>query len=310
MRLPGLGNGWDVVNGTSFAAPLVAGGATLLVDMGLDLGLDVDAKVIKSVLMNSADKLPGWGHTPTAPLDPDFGAGQMNLESAFYQYDAGEQETGAVDPLGWDHGTLSGMIANTYEIGVNVPSGMDLSATLVWNREVSTDVEDIEDAIYTASTLENLDLFLFEAGDLITPVASSVSTLDNVEHLFLSTPTSGQYFFEVRAANGMVVDPVNYSLAWDVDVPEVFAEADFDEDGDVDDVDLGLWESGYGLTGSAEHIDGDANGDMKVDGFDFLAWQSQFTGSIGPLAGAAAVPEPASLMLLASVVRCWGFKRR
>ncbi len=305
LELPLPGNAWGVGSGTSFAAPMVAGGAALLIDMGLDLGMDVDAKVIKSVLMNSADKLAGWNHTPTAPLDPDFGAGAMNLESAFYQYDAGEQETGTVDPIGWDHGTLQGMIANTYEIGASVPSGMDLSATLVWNRDVSTDVEDIEDAVYSAAALENLDLFLYDTSDLVTPVASSISTVDNVEHLFLSTPTSGQYLLEVRAASGMVVDPLAYSLAWNVDVPEVFAEADFDEDGDVDDVDLGLWETGYGLTGSAAHGDGDANGDMNVSGADYLVWQSQFTGSISPLATASAVPEPASLVLLASCVLCW-----
>ena len=236
----------------------------------------------------------------------------MNLESAFFQYDAGEQETGTVDPIGWDHGTIQGTIANTYEIGVNVPGGVDLLATLVWNRDVTTDVEDIEDAIYTAAALENLDLFLFDVNDLVTPVASSISTVDNVEHLFLSIPTSGQYMLEVRSASGMIADPLAYSLAWNVDVPVVFAEADFDEDGDVDDVDLGLWEAGYGLTGSAAHIDGDANGDMNVDGADFLKWQIQYTGSLNPLSSSAAVPEPASLALVASCVSCvfWRAARR
>ena len=312
MELPVLGGGFGVGSGTSFAAPLVAGGATLLIDMGLDLGLDVDAKVIKSVLLNSADKLAGWSHSPSTPLDLNLGAGAMNLESAFFQYDAGEQETGTVDPIGWDHGTIQGTIANTYEIGVNVPGGVDLLATLVWNRDVTTDVEDIEDAIYTAAALENLDLFLFDVNDLVTPVASSISTVDNVEHLFLSIPTSGQYLLEVRSAGGVIADPLAYSLAWNVDVPVVFAEADFDEDGDVDDVDLGLWEAGYGLAGSAEHIDGDANGDMIVDGADFLKWQVQYTGSLNPLSSSAAVPEPTSLALVASCVSCvfWRAARR
>ncbi len=297
IELPTLGNAWNVTSGTSFAAPMVAGGAALLVDMGIDRNLNVDSKVIKSVLMNSADKLVGWTHTPSAPLDPNFGAGQMNLESAFFQYDAGEQEVGIVNPLGWDHGTIQGTTSNSYEIGVNIPSGVDLSATLVWNRDVSTDVEDIEAAVYTASPLENLDLFLYDVNDLVTPVASSISTIDNVEHLFLSVPTSGQYLLEVRSASGMVADPLSYSLAWDVNVPVVFAEADFDEDGDVDTADLALWEVGYGLNGLAIHIDGDANGDMIVDGADFLLWQSQFTGDPGPLA-ASSVPEPGSMVLM------------
>jgi len=305
IELPILNNAWGVASGTSFAAPLVAGGSALLIEMGQDRGLDVDARVIKSVLMNSADKLPGWGHTATSPLDPDFGVGAMNLESAFFQYDAGEQEAGIVTPLGWDHGTIQGAVANTYEIGVPVPGGTDLSATLVWNRDVSTDVEDIEDAVYSSATLENLDLFLYDAADPNNAIASSISTIDNVEHLFLSTPTSGQYLLEVRAASGMVVDPLNYSLAWDVDVPIVFAEADFDEDGDVDNMDLELWEAGYGLTGSAEHIDGDANSDMNVSGADLLVWQLQRSGSLSPLPATLVVPEPTSLALWASCALCF-----
>lgn len=297
LELPTLSNGWAVGSGTSFAAPLVAGGAALLVDMGFDRGLDVDAKVIKSVLMNSADKLAGWSQSPTAPLDPDFGAGQMNLESAFFQYDAGEQEAGIVDPIGWDHGSIQGTMGNIYEIGVNVPVGVDLAATLVWNRDVTTDTEDIESSVYTAAPLENLDLFLFEMSDLVNPVASSMSTVDNVEHLFLSVPTSGQYLLEVRSASGVIADPLAYSLAWNVDVPLVFAGADFDEDGDVDEMDLVLWEAGFGLNELAGHMDGDADEDMDVDGVDFLKWQLQFTGSLNPLAATTAVPEPMTFAL-------------
>lgn len=46
-------------------------------------------------------------------------------------------------------------------------------------------------------------------------------------------------------------------------------------------------------------MDGDANGDMKVDGTDFLIWQQQFTGSLDSLSSIATVPEPTSSALLA-----------
>lgn len=81
-----------------------------------------------------------------------------------------------------------------------------------------------------------------------------------------------------------------------VDIP---AEADFDEDGDVDDADLVAWQNGYGLGGAAEHWDGDANGDGDVDGRDFLTWQRQYTGSLDSLAAIHAVPEPSGLILIA-----------
>ena len=45
---------------------------------------------------------------------------------------------------------------------------------------------------------------------------------------------------------------------------------DFDVDGDVDAADLVKWQVGFGLTGSAAHTQGDADGDQDVDGGDFL----------------------------------------
>ena len=64
------------------------------------------------------------------------------------------------------------------------------------------------------------------------------------------------------------------------------------------DADLAAWENGYGITGTAEHHQGDANGDMNVDGADFLEWQSQFTGSLPLQAVSTAVPEPSTGILL------------
>lgn len=75
-------------------------------------------------------------------------------------------------------------------------------------------------------------------------------------------------------------------------------EADFDDDGDVDEADLAAWQNSYGLYASAEHWDGDANGDGDVDGRDFLVWQRQYTGSVEPLADVEAIPEPNSLVLI------------
>lgn len=51
--------------------------------------------------------------------------------------------------------------------------------------------------------------------------------------------------------------------------------ADFNGSGTVDGDDLDIWETGYGST-MATQMDGDADGDTDVDGFDFLAWQREF----------------------------------
>lgn len=73
----------------------------------------------------------------------------------------------------------------------------------------------------------------------------------------------------------------------------VFAAADFDKDGDVDATDLNTWKGAFGV-----NLNGDANGDGRTDGNDFLVWQRQYTGALAT-ATAAAVPEPTSAMLLA-----------
>ena len=76
-------------------------------------------------------------------------------------------------------------------------------------------------------------------------------------------------------------------------------EADFDEDGDVDATDLSIWQSGYGVTGSAQKSDGDADFDGDVDGLDFLIWQRQVGSDISLSPNAATVPEPSSTVIMA-----------
>ena len=73
--------------------------------------------------------------------------------------------------------------------------------------------------------------------------------------------------------------------------------ADFDEDGDVDADDLASWRSGFGTSGNATHLQGDANRDLSVDGGDFLAWQRQL-GSGATVAALSIVPEPPTTLLI------------
>jgi hypothetical protein len=79
---------------------------------------------------------------------------------------------------------------------------------------------------------------------------------------------------------------------WD-EILEEFLPADFEEDGDVDELDLGRWQAGYGI--GTSHSEGDADGDGDVDGRDFLVWQRQF-GSMSAVT-VASVPEPTALTL-------------
>ena len=80
-------------------------------------------------------------------------------------------------------------------------------------------------------------------------------------------------------------------------------EADFNNDGDVGHLDPTTWEADYGEIGSAGREDGDADGDLDVDGADFLPWQRQFTGDPAPpLSASTTVPESSSIVLLVGLV--------
>lgn len=90
--------------------------------------------------------------------------------------------------------------------------------------------------------------------------------------------------------------------------------ADFDQNESVDAVDLAKWASRFGLSSAAgaSSTMGDADGDLDIDGQDFLAWQRQ-AGETPPsldqldamlsvaLAASApgGVPEPTAGLLLA-----------
>ena len=129
--------------------------------------------------------------------------------------------------------------------------------------------------------LQFVDSFLPTAGDTFEIIAAA-SVIDTFDTVNLPALPGGLLWF------------VNYG-ATSVELVTTFG-ADFDEDGEVDDLDLAAWESGLG-SDSAVHTDGDANADTFVNGFDFLAWQRQFGVGGAPLAAATSVPEPSACLL-------------
>jgi len=90
-----------------------------------------------------------------------------------------------------------------------------------------------------------------------------------------------------------------------------FSAADFNEDGNVDSIDLAIWETGFGTATGGSHMGGDADEDGDVDGKDFLIWQREF-GSPGPLSSFRQIPEPSSLLLVTTsfFVIAWKGRRK
>lgn len=224
------------LNGTSFASPLVAGGAALLVDAGKALypanALAIDGRVIKAVLLNAADKTSGWNNgqtltagvvTTTQSLDYLLGAGRMNLSRTFDQYTAGTTDLaglvgGAVQNVGWDFGRVEEDAPQDYLFSGMLAAGSRLTATLDWfaNGQGSN-----------YGSFDNLDLQVWSAIDGVpqTLMAQSISGYNTTEHLSFDLPSDGQYLMRVawtgNVYNFGYTERDTYGLAWDVTaVPE------------------------------------------------------------------------------------------
>jgi hypothetical protein len=228
---------WDTgLNGSSFAAPHVAGLMAQQIEAGRLHGLSTDPLVIKATTMNSANKIQDKQGNPwqiesstisagvlaiEKPLDSHSGAGQVDGLRLAEQYLVGEMLPGAVAPVGWDFAAINSGQFVDYTIDPNLMPGNVFSATLTWYRHVSrvdngNGIVDPNDSFYVSQSLSDLNLQLLRDGQLI---AESVSTVDNVEHLYLDINRNAQYTLRVFGAN--VFDLEEYAVAWhSIAVPE------------------------------------------------------------------------------------------
>lgn len=222
---------------TSFSTPYVAGAAAILRQAGLrgDGGAgttssSTDLRTIKCLLLNGAVKPANWTHTTGVPLDARFGAGILNVFNSWKQLAAGKfsfieatsnasggshfptGNTNNVASLtGWDFNSLSNDTAparervNHYYFDTGANLNSHLIATLVWNRP------------FGQSSANNLDLFLYDVASS-TLVASSISTVDNVEHLFVPDLPPGRYDLQVlkRVPAPLQSSEETYALAFGI----------------------------------------------------------------------------------------------
>jgi sugar lactone lactonase YvrE len=205
---------------TSNASPVVAAAAAMLVEAATDAG-DVHAQkseMIKAFLLGGATKtefdltgstpstLDDWTHTSTQPLDLRHGAGELNVFNSYNLFAAGEQEGGSgtlVKTTGWDFDTIGAGGQNDYYFNIlDGQTATELSIFSTWNRHI-TATPNGGNPMNLSSTMANVNLRLYEVGGGL--VAQSVSTIDNVELLYLPTLEAGSYRIEVDS-----------NLEWDV----------------------------------------------------------------------------------------------
>ncbi|MEX0774413.1 MAG: hypothetical protein WD042_01740 [Phycisphaeraceae bacterium] len=206
---------------TSYGTAYVSGAAAMLVQKATAIVSLNDAakpQVVKALLMAGATKseFPGWSHTTTQPLDSTFGAGELNIQHSYHALVAGQQEASGASTVatqGWDYNTaLTTATGRTYYFDVEADEAIsELSVILTWHRIVS----DGPGAGFgnLLSTLANLSLFLYSADGFTLDqlLDSSVSTVDNVEHIYYTDGLGpGRYALQVTS------DTLGseYGLAW------------------------------------------------------------------------------------------------
>lgn len=182
-------NSWETdgafisVSGTSLAAPHVSGLAALLYDLkerNSDLIIS-SPELLRAIIMNSATKLSGWTNMPSDPLDFFQGTGQVDALEAYNCYN---------NPLKWDYRFFNDVTKSCYYTFDIENTPFDFSATIAWDRHI-TDYN----AAPPFPDINDIDLKLYNAqGQLLK---SSISTKDNVEHIFCQISEPGTYFIEV-----------------------------------------------------------------------------------------------------------------
>jgi autotransporter-associated beta strand protein len=239
---------YTALNGTSFAAPIVSGAASLMMSASKTLpelqgnSEATESVVIKALMLNGATKLTGWNNgqitnsgvvTTTQGLDFTTGAGSLNLAATYTNQTQGTKgvgfnvqgNQGVVEARGWDLGAALIGSTNTYLLSGLFSSNSTFTTTLSWLRQVSmntslgsTNATDIAEA--------NLNLRVWTMnpdGSVGTLVGSSQSPYNVTEHLHFQLPNTGYYIvgvdyeansFDNTGTWGSGTNQQKYGIAW------------------------------------------------------------------------------------------------
>jgi hypothetical protein len=207
--------------------------------------------VTKAILLNSADKIKDDGsgknlgmtktildqqgktwidtpayRDPNIPLSLHLGAGQLNAMRAFRQLEPGRQKPGRVAPIAWDKNLIKVGREREYSFDRPLQADSYVAITLTWERLVQLQEKDdpqLRNGLFDlgdrfkGSGLNNLDLYLMPqaAEELEQSVWASTSKIDNVEHIFIKIPQTGEYKLRVVFNAPQASVPVQaYGIAW------------------------------------------------------------------------------------------------
>lgn len=209
---------------TSYATATVSSVAGFLLDETFRdlsrLGRATRPEVMKAILMAGAtqDEFGQWSQTSEAPLDPVFGAGEVNLARShrILTGASGEPGAGGFAALsGWKADDIPA--GTTTTITLNIPTELvatRITAALCWNRLVEN--RSNNGGFNPEVSLADLSLTLTRAGAQENALRASKAPIGNVEFIVVDEPlASGDYQLHITADLS-----TRMGIAWIVDTQE------------------------------------------------------------------------------------------
>lgn len=259
------------------------------------------AEVVKAQLLAGATKdeaeFTGWSRTPDQPLDPVYGAGEVNIFNTYKVQQSGQfagqsvQPTDSVASYGWDYQTLDPSDELYYNFTVDAgASATELSVALTWFAEVT----DVNSGL---PALANFDMRLYDSTSSFLEVQldESVSEVGNIEHLYLTDLAPGDYTLALSTDAAR-----DFGLAWRMETLFDSPSVDFNNDQVIDGSDFLIAQRNLGTLFGATHADGDGDGDGDVDADDLGLFGSAFgqlTVVVEEPLLFASVPEPDAALI-------------
>lgn len=292
---------------SSFSVPTVSAAAGLLLNKSRTEPSLQDAFsspagnfLMKSILLNSARKLPYWHKgrlTPdddhTVPLDYLQGAGMLDAHSAYRHLTAGQNEPGNTANIGWDKNSIerdNPSAEKIYRLNIEDPNQKYLTATLCWNFHYQTDFPfnripekdtDLLVEIWAGNANEPNDYHLIDYSD---------SPNGNTEHIFCKLDPNYTQYDIVVTRNPYSVSDIppgeqHFAVSWNVSNPDMEQNEgwyDLNYDGEINETDISILMDNLIKSKNSpqtpDYLFGDINGNSKIDIEDLR----QFTRKVLP----------------------------
>ncbi len=228
-------------DGTSFSAPIVAGGIAVLKDVAnRDIFWNLtgntnaqDTRVTKSVVMAGALETYAWDNaqiagadgvvSTTMALDAATGAGSLDLGRSASAYFSGTRDVdgsggGGIADWGWDFGAAALGSSNDYFFSAPFSDEVELTVSLNWFARRSFDMDTNLGSNLSFADL-NLEVWEVSGGLFSSLIARSETVYNNSEYLRLDLGPGKTYGLRVTF-DDMVFDQTSgvgsesYGLAW------------------------------------------------------------------------------------------------